>query len=266
MSKFIVVIFPNEKIAYEGTHALKELDAEGSLTLYSMAVVTQDTAGKLSVKQAADEGPLGTAVGSLAGGLIGLLGGPVGMAVGFAGGALVGSWGDLFHLGVSSKFLEEVSQKLTPGKVAVVADVDEDWITPLDTRMDALGGIVLREWRTDFEGELYEREVTARKAELAQLKAEFAQAREENKAKLRARIEEAQTKLKETRDQFQARVEQRQQEIGAKIQALQAQAAKGRSDARARHEERIAELHADHARRSTKLKQAMELTKEALAP
>ncbi|HLK60128.1 MAG TPA: DUF1269 domain-containing protein [Chthonomonadaceae bacterium] len=266
MSKFIVAIFPNEKIAYDGTQALKELDAEGSLTLYSMAVVTQDTDGKLSVKQAADEGPLGTAVGSLTGGLIGLLGGPVGMAVGFAGGALVGSWGDLFHLGVSSKFLEEVSQKLTPGKVAVVADIDEDWITPLDTRMDALGGIVVREWRTDFEEELYEREVNSRKAEVAQLRTEFAQAREENKAKLRARIEEAQTRLQDTMNQFQARVEQRQQEIDARIQTLQARAAKARSDAKARHEKRNAELQADYERRSTKLKQALALTKEALAP
>ena len=46
--------------------------------------------------------------------------------------------------------MDEVSQNLTPGKVAVVADADEEWVTPLDTRMEALGGIVFRRARGEF--------------------------------------------------------------------------------------------------------------------
>ena len=82
MNKFVVAIFPDEATAYAGTRALKELDAEGSLNFYGMTVVAKDGSGKLSVKEAADQGPLGTAAGALAGGLIGLLGGPVGAAIG----------------------------------------------------------------------------------------------------------------------------------------------------------------------------------------
>ena len=89
MSKFIVVIVPDETKAYEGSRAFRELHAEGSLTLYGMAIVAKTADGKLSVKQAVDEGPLGTAVGSLSGGLIGLLGGPVGAAIGLGAGALL---------------------------------------------------------------------------------------------------------------------------------------------------------------------------------
>ncbi len=36
MSKFVVVIFPSESAAYEGTRAIKQLHAEGTLTLYGV--------------------------------------------------------------------------------------------------------------------------------------------------------------------------------------------------------------------------------------
>ncbi|HZO89799.1 MAG TPA: DUF1269 domain-containing protein [Chthonomonadaceae bacterium] len=266
MRKFIVVIFPNETTAYEGTRAFKELDAEGSLTLYGMTVVAKETDGNLSVKQDADQGPLGLAVGTLTGGLIGLLGGPVGVAIGLGGGALIGSVSDLFNLGVSADFIQEVSQHLIPGRLALVADVDEEWITPLDTRMEALGGIVVREWRADVEDELYLREVNARKAELAQLKAEFAQAREENRAKVKARMEEAQAKLDDALTRAQTWLDQRKAETEAKANALQEQAAKARDETRAKIEMRITVMREDYHRRAEKLKQARELAKEALRP
>ena len=39
MSKFVVVVFPNEAKASEGLHAFKELDAEDSLTVYGAVIV-----------------------------------------------------------------------------------------------------------------------------------------------------------------------------------------------------------------------------------
>lgn len=266
MSKFIVVIFADEPKAYEGTRALKELDAEGSLTLYSMAVIARDASGSLTVKQAADQGPLGTAVGGLAGGLIGLLGGPVGAAIGLAGGALIGSMRDFFNLGVSSDFLDEISQRLTPGKTALIADVNEDWVTPLDTRMEAIGGTVLRTWRFDFEDEMFTQEVNALKAELAQLQVEYKQAREENRAKLKARVDEAKANLQAAEGRARAWTDRHRKEMDARIDALRTQAHKRRGDAREEIEHHIDELHADYDRRSAKLKQALELTKEALKP
>src|SRR3954453_3251299 len=95
MSKFVVIVFPDQARAYEGTRALKELHAEGSLTLYGMAVIQKDPVGKISIKDAADPGPLGTAVGALVGGIVGLIGGPAGVIAGAAGGTAVGSMVDL---------------------------------------------------------------------------------------------------------------------------------------------------------------------------
>ena len=264
MSKFIVVIVPDETKAYEGSKALRELHAEGSLTLYGMAIVAKTADGSLSVKQAVDEGPLGTAVGSLSGGLIGLLGGPVGAAIGLGAGALLGSLRDLHQLGVSEDFLDKVSRELTPGRVAIVAEISEEWVTPLDTRMGALGGIVVRAWRADFEDQMIREEDAALKAELAQLKAEYQQATAENKAKLKARIDEVQAKAKAASDRLQARVKQIEQETDARIKALQEQAAKAKGDAKAKFDRQIAELRADGQRRSGLLKEAWGLTKAAL--
>ena len=228
MSKFIVVIVPDETKAYEGSRALRELHAEGSLTVYGMAIVAKADDGKLSVKQSADEGPLGTAVGSLSGGLIGLLGGPVGAAIGLGTGALLGMFHDLHQLGVSADFLDKVSQELTPGRVAIIAEISEEWVTPLDTRMGALGGIVIRAWRADFEDQLIREEVAAFKNELEQLQALL--------------------------------VDPVQGEI-----ARQEQAAKAKGEAKAKLETRISELRADSQRRLRLLKEAWGLTKAALA-
>lgn len=266
MDKFTVAIFPNDTAAYEGTRVFKELDKEGSLTLYGMAVIAKDAGGKLTVKQAADRGPLGTAVGGLTGGLIGLLGGPVGAAIGAGSGALLGSLVDLSHLGVSTSFVDTVLQELTPGKAAVVAEVEEDWITPLDTRMETIGGVVVRESRADFEYLQYQEEVTALNNELADLKAEYRQAKNERRAKLKARIDHTQKKLENASARVDAWMDQRRKETEAKIKALQVGAAKASAETKAKNEKRAAEIRADYERRSALMQQASTLVKEALKP
>ena len=45
-----------------------------------------------------------------------------------------------------------------------IAEIDEDWVTPLNTRMEAIGGSVVREWRSDFEEAEIAKETAADKA------------------------------------------------------------------------------------------------------
>jgi hypothetical protein len=54
------------------------------------------------------------------------------------------------------------------------AEVSEEWTTPVDTRMEAMGGVVSHTWREYFEEEMNAREVASLKAEIEQLKAEEA--------------------------------------------------------------------------------------------
>lgn len=264
MSKFIVTTFGTEKNAYEGSRVLKALHAEGEITLYGLAVIAKDASGKLSVKEESDD-LLGTAVGALTGALVGVLGGPAGVVVGMTAGMMLGSISDLLNIGVGADFVNKVSGELAPGKTAVIAEVDEDWVTPLNTRMEAIGGSVAREWRSDFEEVQIAKETVARKAELAQLKAELAQSRAEAKGKLQASIDAVKAKLDELASQAQAKLQKLEKDTNAKIDALNAQIAKATSETKARIKERLAELRVDHDRRAAKLKEAGALIKEALA-
>jgi uncharacterized membrane protein len=265
MSRFVVVVFPSEAKAYEGTRALKDLHADGSLTLYGMAVIAKNAKGALSIKEAAESGPLGTAVGAMVGGLVGLLAGPVGALAGMASGTLMGSLVDLFNYGVSEEFVLKVSEELRPGRAAIVAELVENWNIPLDTRMGALGGTVLRTWRADFEDEQVAIEVAALEADLRQLRAEYAQANAETKAALKAKLDQANASLKHAEERLQARIDALQAEANAKVAALDKQVAGAKADAKEKIRQHSATLRAEYEARSAKLKQAWALTKQALA-
>src|SRR5579864_2643503 len=189
MEKMLVVVFENEKKAFEGTRALANLDFEGSIAIHAQAVIQKNQDGTVSMKQAEDDFPVRTVGGTAIGSVIGLLGGPIGLGIGAAAGALAGSIGDLYIAGVNADFLDDVSAVLTPGKCAVVADVSEEWVTPVDSRMEAVGGVVFRSLRTTVEDDQRARDVTEIKEEIAQLKAEHAEERADRKAKLQARID-----------------------------------------------------------------------------
>ena len=122
--------------AYEGSRALQQLDGDGSIAVYAARVVAKNPDGTAAVKEGADSGPLGTLTGTAVGSLVGLLGGPVGVSLGAASGSLIGAIADIDNVRVGSDFLANVAETLTPGKVAVVAEVDEEWTTPVDTRME----------------------------------------------------------------------------------------------------------------------------------
>ncbi len=264
MDRMIVSVFDNEKGAYEGARALKEMHTEGSITLYSMAVIAREPNGKVAVKQAADQGPVGTILGMATGGLIGLLGGPVGAAVGATAGGLGGSLADLANVGVGVDYLDEVAQSLKPGKAAVVAEVEEQWVIPVDSRMEDVGGTVLRRSRFDVVNAQVERDVAALRSDVNQLEAELRGATGKAKEKLQSKLNAAKERLETVKNQAKSCVDSLKKETEAKIKSLEEQATKATGDAKAQIERRVAEMKADYNTRSSKLSQAWQLTKEAL--
>jgi uncharacterized membrane protein len=265
MDKMLVAAFDTEKDAYKGLDALKDLDERGDITLYATAVLVRDPSGAVRVKQSADEGPVGTAVGMLTGAIVGLLGGPVGVAAGATVGSLTGLVSDVESTGVNVDFLDEVSEVLAPGKSAVLAEIDEDWVTPIDTKIGQLGGLVFRRPRYEVVEDQLARESAALNKEAKELHNELKEERAENKAAAQKRLESIQNRLKSIASKANAKVDQVNEETKAKVNALQAQMKKAREERRAKIEKRTAEIKADQKVRSEKLRQARELTKEALA-
>jgi hypothetical protein len=88
-----------------------------------------------------------------------------------------------------------MTRELAPGKFAVLADVQEDWTTPVDVSMEAIGGKVFRRSLSDVKHTVDEEEIAAMKADLAQMKAEHAQAHADRKAKLQEKINQLDAKI-----------------------------------------------------------------------
>ena len=91
MHNYIAVIFNDQGKAYEGLHALWQLDDEGDVTVYGASVVHRNDWGEFQVDTKETQPAMATAVGVGIGALLGALAGPAGAAVGAAGGAAIGA-------------------------------------------------------------------------------------------------------------------------------------------------------------------------------
>lgn len=254
MERMLVVVFDNESKAYEGSHALSQLDADGSIAVHAASVIKKNADGKVAVEQVDGGFPIRTVGGTAIGSLIGLLGGPIGVSIGATAGLLAGSLDDLNAAGVNAEYVDEVANALTPGKSAVIADVSEEWVIPVDTTMKKLGGTVLRTARKSVEDSQRARDMAALRAEIDQLKAERAKAHAEHKAALQAKIDKLNAKLKTEVDEAKKRSEQMKHEADAKIEALQKKAQKAQGEVKATLEERIKRIHEDHDQSVKKFK------------
>ncbi len=225
MERMLVVIFDSEKKAYEGASALRRLEAEGSITVYAGAVVVKNADGTTATKQVDDMDAFGSLLGTSVGALIGLLGGPLGFAVGATSGFTLGALSDLSETRVGDDFVEDVARSLTAPKVAVIAEVDEEWTTPVDTRMEELGGVVIRRALWEVKEQMHKERVAAMQADLAQLKAEIKAASAERKAKLEARADRLQTKIDDQQKRAQTWFEAFQARRKAKREVFKKNAA-----------------------------------------
>jgi uncharacterized membrane protein len=163
MRNYIAVVFDNSSKAYEALHALWQLDHIGEVTMHGAAVVHRDNLGQFQVDTKETHPALATAVGVGVGALLGALAGPAGAAVGAAGGAGIGAAaggvaGLMADAGRADTRQEAAIQTrfvLGDGQSAVIADVSEDWTSPIDTRMHDLGGAVYRRAKSDLEDDVW---------------------------------------------------------------------------------------------------------------
>jgi uncharacterized membrane protein len=163
MRDYVAVVFDNPRKAYEGLHALWELDGAGEVTVHGTGVIHRDNLGQIQVDTKETHPALGTAVGVGIGALLGALAGPAGAAMGAAGGAALGATTggmmgvavDLDRADTREQAAGETRLVLGLGQSAVIADVSEDWTSPIDTRMRKLGGVVYRRSRSALQDDAW---------------------------------------------------------------------------------------------------------------
>jgi uncharacterized membrane protein len=265
MNKLLVSVFDSEMAAEAGLKALRSLHAAGDITLYATGVVASDAKGVVSVKKSMDPGPVGTVTGLAVGSLIGLLGGPAGIAIGALTGTLVGAVRDFWVAGVGLDFIEEAAKHLQPGKVALVAEIEEEWVVPVDAALEASGGHVLRRTRTEIAEAQFDHDILAFKAEIKELESEASHAGAGALVKLQVKLAAAKHSLDGAVHRAKERGDALKQEADAKAEALKLQLNQAQGDVKVRIEDRVKRVKSAYHARGAKLSQAWSLAKEALA-
>ena len=249
MNKILAIVFSDEKAAYEGVRALSALDGEGSIEC-EFTGGDQERCRRDGLKGARGRGVPGLDPGrhcdrkpdrdSRWARRHGHRHGA---------GALAGLIGDLHASEVDEYFLSDVSAALIPGKFAVLADVDEEWVTPVDTPDGSpWRGGVSRAQECRRRGTPCARGgCPARRNRPAQSRGR--QGAQDRKAKLKARIDQLQGRLEKKLEQERAQSKQAEEAVQAKVQALQKKADQEKGDAKAAIEARITRLRDDYKRR-----------------
>ena len=167
MDNYMAIVFDSDDKAYQGLHRLWDLDASGDVTVHGAAVVHRDKFGHVEVATKDTDPGARTLVGAGIGALLGAIAGPVGSALGIAGaasiaagtaagmgaaaGGLTGFTADMVKAGEHDEAEYETRFVLKPGQAAVIAEVSEDWTTPIDTAMRPLGGVIYRRDKHDVQ-------------------------------------------------------------------------------------------------------------------
>jgi uncharacterized membrane protein len=166
METMLVAVFDSELKARDASQALDALNEADTIRLNASAIVTKSLDGAIAVVKSHRPAPEGTLGGTALGTFIGMLTGGVGLAIGAATGLVLGAATDVFDKKVERDFLATVENALEPGDSAVVAQIYEEEPGPVNERMAALGGVVIRRPLTDVADEEYEKQAAAVKRRL----------------------------------------------------------------------------------------------------
>ena len=197
MNRVIVAVFNERSQVFDGLDALRNLNHEDALALHEYAIIQKQPDGTFVVIDNDNKEGLRTLLGTSLGALIGLPGGPAAVALGAAAGTVAGVAAETDKALMTYDFVDKISEELTPGKFALIAAIDEEWISWTDLRMQELGGVTYSYTLSEVKRTEQLAYVAQMKADLALLKAELAQSTADAKASLYKRINRLDTKIKQ---------------------------------------------------------------------
>jgi uncharacterized membrane protein len=197
MTNLIVISFENEAQAFKASHKLAELESFGDISIYEQVIVKKDYDGKITQLQSDTSDGLRVAGGFAVGTLVGALAGPVGMLVGMLSGSLVGAIAESDYYDFSDEFITKVDDRIQPGTVAIMAEVDEDNSDFIDSSISPLGTTIFRADVDDVYDYYDDEELDAFDKDIAQERSNIKAAADSDKAAIQKRI----AVLKEKRKQ-----------------------------------------------------------------
>lgn len=204
MRNIIVVSFTDEAKAIEAMHKLTELDSYGDISIYEKIMIRKNANGESEVlKEDSFEG-WRTLTGMSIGGMLGLLGGPVGFVIGLYSGTAIGAIGDLNHYDFADDFITRTEDKLKPGTVSIIAEIDEDSSAFIDISLKPYDAVISRT-DVDFEFDNYvNQEIDEIEDEIAEERAALKKAIGDDKIEIQNKIAALKEKRKATIAKFEA--------------------------------------------------------------
>jgi uncharacterized membrane protein len=143
MENVVVVVFSNEVQVRQGEEALWQLDRQGNITIHGFAVVERHGDGTAAVKEVEYPRFVGSVMTAKPENRISTSGTPTALAARVAAAMAAPFMAEADNAAAES-FIDDVTGVLLPGRMAVVAEIEEEWPTTVDTRMESVGGIVFR--------------------------------------------------------------------------------------------------------------------------
>jgi uncharacterized membrane protein len=220
MENIVVSTFRNIQDANAGLSKLKDLDQLNDITIYNMVMIRKKAEGKFEFlyQDGPDTQDL-PADGAMAGTLIGALAGPIGMAIGMLTGVMVGAADEGDTEDMSQEFLDDVNKRLSIDGIAIVLDVEEDGAFMIDSYLEPFHGVIARR-DTAAEFDKYDQEQWQKlKDEIAKEEQQLKQARDEDKAAIKARIaklrSESDEKIKKIKERHVATIQHLQNKLKA---------------------------------------------------
>ncbi len=266
MNKMVVVVFKNETDAFKGLDGLKELHEEGTITLFSSAIAVKDHLDIVSMKNMEGQGASKTFAGMALGSLIGLLGGPAGLAAGAFAGSMTGLLFDMNNAGVNGEFIDDVSDAMKPNSVTLLAEIDEEKIIPLDTKMEACHGLIFRRLLKETENDQLIREISLNVDEMEHLKTELNDDEDtQTHTKIKDNILKIKQKLKILEKRTHTKLEDAKIEYNGKESILRDQFKAANDHKKEKIEKKQERLEEEYKTHFEKLNEAYQSVKSALS-
>jgi uncharacterized membrane protein len=142
MSDLIVVAFDHLDDARSAMQRLREVEREGQVAFEDTAIVERAPDGKVQVRnELSGATESGAAIGAVVGSVLTFFFPVVGFALGAAAGALVGS---MLKTGVEPSFVDEVKDKISPGRSALFLVVKGGSIEAVIAALEPFKGDVIQ--------------------------------------------------------------------------------------------------------------------------
>jgi len=261
MSRLVVAVFNNRDEAFLAAGAIKELCQSGELLIYALTVIVNEME-KILVDESMTEHPNKTVLGNTTRAMIELLAEPYWHRIDKQ--SIDEPSTPIAAMGVEPTFIAEVTRQLSPGRAAIITEIEED-IPLMANLVESSGGIVFHSTRSELIDLHIAQQLETMRRQIQELEGRLAHASEDSKADLKRELDVSRSKFNTIKNQAKCHATTIRRETEAKIVCLQEQAAKAKAERRAKLEQLAEELRVDYVNRATKLSLAWRIAGEVLA-